>query len=722
MSIKQFLLSIVRVRKFANFQAISPPATVISILLIGISFLTYFIGGLEIERFMRYSALAASICAILIFLIHLINPSLARWSASFFTSGLVFLLAWLWQEPFLLALLVIPVILSAIMVNLFAVVLTAAIQTMLFFITLPGVSLSRSEQLVLILLVWLAALTTGGGYCLIERVLSHISAEHDRIQDLLKQSRDQQQKLALALEDLEHANRQLSLLYDKNISLRKTAEEATEAKSTYIARVSHEIRTPLNMILGITESVIENQESYEDELPLDLVDDIKVIRRNSEHLLSLVNDVLDLTRAETSRLILRKEWLDLAPEIEKSIEIVQPLAKKKKLHLSFDQPQPLPDLFCDRTRIRQVILNLLSNAVRYTNSGEIKIITTVDENSAVIEVKDTGPGIDTDDAERIFEPFYRGIASAKQETVGTGLGLSVCRQLVELHGGKIWLESGPKGSSFFFKLPLSLNSDPALSPVRFINERWVWVERKRGRAYNFITPEKKRVVVLSTSELLNGNAGLLNNQAELVKVNSIPELVKSIETAPAHLVIVNVEQLEDLLPQMNLAVEQIKDTPVIGSVFSSLHEKVRQAGAIDYLQKPFSNQRLRSAVEQVTPYPQRILVVDDNVEVQRLIVRILSTNNETTQYLLADNGKDALDVAHRKLPDLILLDLALPEMDGWEFIKCLKGDHKLQNVPVILVSAHDLNETPARSKAVTLMNGEGISLEEFQSLVLGAVR
>ncbi len=187
------------------------------------------------------------------------------------------------------------------------------------------------------------------------------------------------------------------------------------------------------------------------------------------------------------------------------------------------------------------------------------------------------------------------------------------------------------------------------------------------------------------------------------------------------MVVINVGQVEDLLPSMQQAASLIQNVPIIGCAFISPGEQVQRSGAIDYLQKPFSNQRLRQVVEQVSPYPRKILVVDDNVEVQRLIVRILSSQNETTQYLLAEDGISALEVARRKNPDLVLLDLALPEMDGWQVLKAMKEDPNLSNVPVILISAHDFNETPVRSKAVILMDGGGISLEKFHNLMQSGI-
>ncbi len=403
-------------------------------------------------------------------------------------------------------------------------------------------------------------------------------------------------------------------------------------------------------------------------------------------------------------------------------ERLRQLREQKGLTLTLDVPDDLPPAYCDRTRIRQVVLNLLSNAVRYTEQGEVTVWASADEKWLTIRVRDTGPGIDPADTERIFEPFYRGTTTTAQENIGTGLGLSVCRQLVELHGGKVWLESRPnEGATFAFSLPVMLGDDAGRSPVRFINEQWVWVERRREQAFNFQTPHKKRILVCGPGELLGGASNEFGERTEVQAVETIAELVEEVERTPAHLIVVNAQNLEELGPKLLETSAHIKDTPIIGCLFSSLREQVTKAGAIDYVQKPFSNQRLRQAVAQIRPYPRRILIVDDNVEVQRLIVRVLTMQSETTQYLLAENGKQALEIARRKKPDLIMLDLALPQMDGWQFLSCLRKEAELRDIPVILVSAHDLNETPARSKMVVLMDVDGISMEKFLRLVTGSL-
>jgi signal transduction histidine kinase/CheY-like chemotaxis protein len=714
----EWLRSIFAIPSNQTTPLVAPPSLFISGILMVVSFAAYLIGPVSYDEILRYSFLMVFALSVVLVALHYINKQLAGWAVGFVTSLMVFWLAWMWESSSLLNLLVVPVILAALAANIPAVLLTVLLQSIVFQSAWWNEMVSAPAPQFLVAMIWLVALLVIASYFVVADMLNRAASDASRLQVMLNDSRAQQQKLSQALDDLAHANRQLSLLYDKNISLRRIAEEATEAKSTYIAKVSHEIRTPLNMILGITESIIENREDYGDDLPLDLEDDIRIIRRNSEHLLSLVNDVLDLTRAESSQMNLRKEWVDLESEIEKSIDIVVPLAKKKNLDLTFQPFGELPQIFCDRTRIRQVILNLLSNAVRYTDQGGVSIMTLTDEHWLRVQIKDTGPGIVPADVERIFEPFYRGRNAANQEAVGTGLGLSVSRQIVELHGGQIELESRVgAGSVFSFRLPLMRETEFTASPARFISEQWAWVERKGTHSYNFLMPQKKRVVFCAPEASFNQTKDQLADQVEFLWVDSIDALAEEVNRLPAHLAIVNEADPAALMASILQASVKINDTPIIGSSFSFPQEKVVKSGALEYIQKPFSNQHLRNVVSRVDPYPGRILIVDDNTEVQRLIVRVLQQQNDTTEFLLAETAAHAWKLIRRKMPDLILLDLVLPDGDGWQFLRKLNTHPQWGGIPVILVSACDLDQAPPHAKILLFADRQGMTMDQFSNLV-----
>lgn len=724
MRLKEILRLIFGVRFDPNYQLAPFAAFYFPVAMLAISLSAYLLSSLKMEYVFRMTFLATAGMTALVLLVHMARPQTARWIVVLSCIGLVMTLAFLWEDPGFLYLLIVPPVLAIIFVNVPSGILIAGFETVLVIYLSNHTNvfyLSNHFVSVLLFNLWITALLVASGFYLVERVLARATQDYDRLQGMLENSRDQQAKLAEALDDLAHANRQLSLLFEKNVALRKAAEEATEAKSTYIARVSHEIRTPLNMILGITDLIIENQEEYDADLPIDLMEDIRIIRRNSDHLLSLVNDVLDLTHVETGHMVLKKDWVDIIPEVERSLEIVLPLARKKHLQLQFEHPELLPQVYCDRTRIRQVIVNLVSNAVRYTEQGMVSVWAFADEGWLTLQIKDTGPGIHAADAERIFEPFVRGMNSTRQETSGSGLGLSVSRQLLEVHGGKIWLESQPgMGSIFAFKLPLNSLEPPRSSPARFLSERWAWVERKRSWPADS-TSKKKRLILYEPEEFLSTMLNEHAEQVEFMRLQSIPAMIEAANTTPAHLAVINAPNMNDLLVKMEQAARGIRETPIIGCAFIPSRQKIVDSGAVEYIQKPFSTKKLRVVLQKVSPNLRKVLIIDDNIEVQQLIARVLSLHNEAVEILLATSAAEALAILAVKQPDAILLDLALPDINGWHLMTQLKSDPRYASIPIVIISAHGLNEAAPSTRAIVLAQNGGISAEQFINFTLASL-
>jgi CheY-like chemotaxis protein len=338
-----------------------------------------------------------------------------------------------------------------------------------------------------------------------------------------------------------------------------------------------------------------------------------------------------------------------------------------------------------------------------------------------VQVKDTGPGIQQADAERIFEPFVRGMSSARQETNGSGLGLSVSRQLLEVHGGKIWVESQPGlGSSFVFKLPLNNPEPPRRSPTGFLNEQWAWVERKRRRPVGK-TDKQKRVIICEPEDFLSSKFNGMEEEVEFVHYQSVPAMIEDANTTPAHLAVINAHSLQDLLVKMEQAAKGIKETPIIGCSFSPSREKAIETGVLEYIQKPFSAHKLRTVLQRVSPNPERILIIDDNVEVQQLIARIVSLHNDAAEILLAQTAAEALAILAAKQPDVILLDLALPDMNGWHLMMRLKKDPLHAQIPIIIISAHDLSDAPPNTRAMVITQNGGFPIEQFTAFTMASL-
>jgi len=247
-------------------------------------------------------------------------------------------------------------------------------------------------------------------------------------------------------------------LYQQRLELeaaRAAAEAAARAKASFIATMSHELRTPLNIIIGFSTAMIEHPEIYDAQtLAPPIVADLAEIRRSGQHLLCLINEVLDLAQVEAGSLALNLAPLPLVPVLDAMLHAARGLVQNRPVQLRREYGGALPMVIADEGRVRQVLLNLLSNACKFTHTGEVALGACADSVAVTIWVRDTGIGIAPADQERIFNYFERVDGDDARLYTGTGLGLAISRWLVELHGGRIWLESElGKGSTFFFTLP-----------------------------------------------------------------------------------------------------------------------------------------------------------------------------------------------------------------------------------------------------------------------------
>ena len=233
---------------------------------------------------------------------------------------------------------------------------------------------------------------------------------------------------------------------------KEAAEAANKHKSEFLANMSHELRTPLNAILGYTELILDG---IYGEVPEKIREVLERLDNNGRHLLNLINDVLDLSKIEAGQLVLSLEEYSMADVIQTVITSVEALAAEKNLKLNVSAPAGLEIGRGDQQRIAQVLLNLVGNAIKFTESGEVKVEVGVSDEMFLISVVDTGPGISIADQKKIFEEFQQADGSSTREKGGTGLGLSIAKKIVEMHGGRIWVESTPgKGSNFSFTLPI----------------------------------------------------------------------------------------------------------------------------------------------------------------------------------------------------------------------------------------------------------------------------
>jgi len=611
-------------------------------------------------------------------------------------------------------LLVVPVGLAVLTVGMRAGLIMAAVCTLgLLFVPATLLPVASMLRVIALIGIW----GTGG---MIWLTLYHLlqvvewawsGYEQNRIS--LERARDYQVQLYEMMEDLASANIQLTRLNRLAQALRQTAQEERRAKEQFVANVSHELRTPLNMIIGFCEMITESPEAYGENIPPVLLADLAVVLRNSQHLSSLVDDVLDLSQIEAGQMALTKERVSLAELVHSATVAIYPLFTSKGLYLETEVPDDLPLVFCDRTRIREVVLNLLSNAGRFTERGGVRVRVWRENGDVVASVADTGPGITEEGKNKLFQPFQQLDGSIRRRYGGTGLGLSISKSFVELHDGKMWIESEPGcGTTFFFRLPI----DPLVplddNVLRWFSPFCAYEERPRPSR---LQPSvlRPRLVVLENGNPLQRLLTRHLDGAEIVPVTGLEEAVEELARVPAQALLVNSSNMGDTLRLFTESVMLPYDIPTIICSIPGIEKTTGDLGVSDYLVKPVSREALLAALNRLENEVETVLVVDDELDALQLFRRMLSSVDHRYRVLRASDGRQALEILRQQRPDVVLLDLTMPEMDGFQFLDIKSQESDLNNIPVILISARDPLGQPIVSNALAVTCANGLSVQKL---------
>ena len=543
----------------------------------------------------------------------------------------------------------------------------------------------------------------------------------------MEEARNQRVELEQVKEDLLQANRELARLSDRLKAMYQVAEEARQAKEEFVANVSHELRTPLNMIIGFAEMITQAPQVYGEALPPALLADITAIQRNSQHLARLVDDVLDLSQVEAGKMMLSKEWVSLQEIVNAATTAVRALYESKGLYLKIEVPADLPPVFCDGTRIRQVMLNLLSNAGRFTERGGVQVKASRKGDGSgvaddlVISVTDTGPGIAPENQTKIFEPFQQLDASIRRVHGGSGLGLSISKRFVEMHGGKMWLESQVgAGTTFYFSLPLRAPLPSATADTgdarRWFNPYQPYQERfRRSKAPPLDLPP--RFVVLEQGESLQRRLRHSIEGAEIVPVRSIEEAKQELHRLPARALIINAPSPAEVHACADGLTDLPYGTAAITCWVPAEEEAARRLGVVRYLVKPVSRVALLAALESLGDEVKDVLLVDDEPEIVRLFSRMITSAERPYRLLRANDGPRALDLLRARRPDVMLLDLILPGMDGFQVLREKSRDPSIRDIPVIAISSRDSIGQPIVSDTLTVTRGGGLSLRDLVTCI-----
>lgn len=491
-------------------------------------------------------------------------------------------------------------------------------------------------------------------------------------------------------------------LYQQATEGRRLAEEANRMKSRFLSTISHELRTPLNLIVGLSGLLLREGESDQPDIPQATQHDIQRIHAYAQHLGGLIGDVIDLATLDAGQFRLNKELIDFGETLQLVVESGSQMAADKELEWYSDIPRNGPWVLGDRTRLRQVVLNLINNAIKFTPQGKVALSLQSDDDLVTVSVKDTGLGIPPEEQDAIFEAFQRSERSITLGYPGLGLGLAICKMLVEMHAGTLELHSSGvagQGSEFVLTLPVEIPKDAQ--------------KDKAEKPYT------------SSALILSSQTGLHQRLLNLLNQRGIEVHELSIENPSAwqektengipDIIVLDVTEQSHLSWKTLKAIKENQVTKHVLIFLYAISANGESLINLDYVTKPVEVDELIQALDQhwgtldAARSVRTILIVDDEPDTLELHARIVQSQSTANRALLASSGIQALEILQMEHIDLVLLDLQMPEMDGFDVLEAMGANKNTREIPVIVVTGKVLTEEDIerlnRGVAVVLQKG-----------------
>lgn len=533
--------------------------------------------------------------------------------------------------------------------------------------------------------------------------------EYERAERETERARKQQAALAQAVKNLNVAQDRLELMNAELERARRAANTAGRHKAEFAATISHELRTPLNLIIGLSELMAAGPLHAATSDATTYQQDVDTIYRNARHLSSLIDDILDLAQVDAARMGLSRESTRLDDLIQEAVASVQPLFQHKGHFLAVNVDPNLPPVSVDRARIRQILINLLGNATRFIDSGGVFLNARVVERDVVVLVADTGIGIPPEEIGSVFEEFWQVPASGSRRLGHNGLGLTISKRLVELHGGSMWVESQlDVGTAFSFSLPLAENIISVASRSSW--ETWARPPAISEARDNLVVvfddnPDTARLV----QRYLDGyHVVAAGTWGDIRTLQQDYRLRAVILTGPTE---------SELWRRGQQIRAHAQDLPVLLCPLPGLPTLAQDLGAVSYLVKPVLREQLARVLRPHGRFAEDVLVIDDDPDMVDLVTRMIQTISPRTTVRGVYGGAEGLAALRAHSSDLVLLDLLMPEPDGYTVIEAMRADEALRSIPVVVLSARGKQELLITGGMLGLTRGTGLSVAELMHML-----
>ncbi|MBD1807051.1 response regulator [Microcoleus sp. FACHB-SPT15] len=529
-----------------------------------------------------------------------------------------------------------------------------------------------------------------------------IQQQNQELLYALEELQKREEALTQLNRELEDTNRGVVALYAELDEKADSLRRANELKTRFLSNMSHEFRTPVNSITSLSRMLLDRMDG---ELTPEQEKQVTFIRKAAEGLSDLVNDLLDLAKVEAGKIVVQPDEFEVSELFGTLRGMLRPLlAHNSSIALVFEEPHDIPTLRTDEGKVAQILRNFISNALKFTATGEVRVSAVRVSNTITFSVADTGIGIAPEDTERIFEEFVQVDSPLQRQVKGTGLGLPLSRKLAELLGGSVWVTSTlGVGSTFFASIPLvypGSPEEPALPPVSWD-----------------LDPQRLPILVVED------NAETLFTYEKYFQGSIYqPFLARTLIQAEQAMALFtpSVIMLDILLEEQNtwgflreLKENQVtQDIPILVVTVIDNEKQVMASGADGFLVKPVDRFSLLNQLNRLVKpdTPSKLLLIDDDPTARYVFKQFLGDIHLTV--IEAVDGREGIHLAQVEKPDCIVLDLSLPEMSGIEILSRLKNDSTTNQIPVIINTSQPLDaqeQTTLAENTVAILSKEMVS-------------